>query len=69
MSASDRIHRARNTREAAGRAYLLALHASIAAGEPLHELARDHMAWDRAASQVIEVCGTVGVDAPMVLTA
>lgn len=64
---SVRVQDARRAREAAARAYLLALQASIAAGELMDEMVHDHNAWDRAAMQVMEVCGTQGTSAPMVL--
>lgn len=57
----------RAARHAAARAYMQALGASIAAGEQGWELHHDHAALASAGQQLLDLCRTLGVDAPMVL--
>ena len=57
----------RAARIAALQAYMRALGASVAAGEAMDELRHDHEAVASAGRQLLDLCGAVGVDAPMVL--
>ena len=50
------LEHARRAREAAARSYMLALGASIAAGEPMDELAADHGSLTAGGTQLLALC-------------
>ena len=57
----------RAARLEAARAYMRALGASVAAGEPMDELHHDHGAFSDGGRQLLDLCAAPGVGAPMVL--
>ena len=57
----------RANRMQAARAYMRALGASVAAGEPMDEMQHDHAALSQVGKQLLDLCGSVSVHAPMVL--